>query len=211
MNNGAHEIKHQNAMQAQRNFAQLMAHVANLYCMNGSSSLSQQEAAGLTLSVTYTLGIIDASPEEAVQALCVDDPIALWHERLAALDSRIDNALTTWKRIVLTMPPIHNVALRDTLISLGDLKSRYGTRFAAHTVPCDIDYQLSEPIDINLRGLDFIEVWLAQLERETIWIAHFDVDSCISTLERVCPDYRGLHINLYDLLSAHASELKLKM
>lgn len=198
-------------MRAQQNIAQLMTHVASLYCMNGSSSLSQHEMAELTLSVAYTLGLADATPEEAIHVLSIDDPVALWHSRLVELDCRIDNALVTWKRIVLVMPPIRNVALRDTLVSLGDLKSRYDTRFAAHAVPCDIDYQLSEPIDITLRGLDYIEAWLAQLERETTWIAQFDVDSCISTLERICPDYRGLHINLYDLLTAHASELKLKM
>lgn len=211
MNSDIQEAGRRKPMRAQHNFAQLMAHVASLYCMNGSSSLSQQEMAELTLSIAYTLGRADATPEEAIQALNADDPIALWHSHLAALDCRIDNALVTWKRIVLAMPLIRNVALRDTLASLGDLKSRYDTRFAAHTVPCDIDYQLSEPIDTNLRGLDYIEAWLAQLERETMWIAQFDVDSCISTLERVCPDYRGLHINLYDLLFAHASELERKM
>lgn len=211
MNSNIQGTGRRNAMRAQHNFAQLMTHVASSYCMNGSSSLSQQEMAELTLSVAYTLGLADSTPEEAAQTLGADNPIALWHERLAVLDSRIDNALVMWKRIILAMSPIHNVALRDTLASLGDLKSRYDKRFAAHTVLCDIDYQLSEPIDTNLRGLDYIEAWLAQLERETMWIAQFDVDSCISTLERVCPDYRGLHINLYDLLSTHASELKLKM
>ena len=210
MNNGIQGTERRHVMRAQHNFAQLMAHVASLYCMNDSSSLSQQEMAELALSVTYVLGVADSPAEEAVQALSIDDPIALWHSRLAALDSRIDNALAIWRRIVLTMPPIHNVALRDTLASLGNLKSRYDTRFAAHTVPCDIDYQLSKPIDINLKGLDYIEAWLTQLERETIWIAQFDVNSCITTLERICPDYRGLHVNLYDLLSAHAGELKLK-
>lgn len=39
-------------------------------------------------------------------------------------------------------------------------------------------------------------------------IAQFEVDSCIAVLERVCPDYRGLHVNLYDLLLPHESELK---
>jgi hypothetical protein len=28
-------------------------------------------------------------------------------------------------------------------------------------------------------------------------------------LERVCPDYRGLHVNLYDLLLPHEDELRL--
>ena len=211
MNSEIQGTKCQSVMRAQHHFAQLMAYVASLYCMNGSSSLSHQEMSELVQSVTYTLGIADSPAEDAIRVLGADDSIVLWHSRLAVLDGRIDDALAVWERIVLIMPPIRNVSLRDTLVSLGNLKSRYDTRFAAHTVPCDIDYQPSEPIDIDLQGLDYIEAWLAQLERETMWIAQFDVDSCISTLERVCPDYRGLHINLYDLLFAHASELEHKM
>ena len=197
-----------NLAHAQRNFARLITHVANLYCTDGSSSISAQEMTQLTASVTYVLGIAGASSEEAAETLCVNDPIALWHECLAALDARVDAALVTWQNIVLTMPPIRNVALRDTLASLGDIKRRYDTRFAAHEAPCDIDYQLSEPVDVHLQGLDYIEAWLAQLEHETRWIAQFDTASCIAVLERVCPDYRGLHVNLYDLLLPHESEPK---
>ena len=197
-----------NLARVQRNFARLMAYVANLYCMDGSSSVSAQEMVQLTASVTYVLGIADATAEEAARTLCVDDPIALWHKHLAALDARTDAALVTWRNIVLAMSPIRNVSLRDTLASLGDLKLRYDARFAAHEIPCDIDYQLSEPIDVHLQGLDYIEAWLAQLERETHWIAQFDTASCIAVLERTCPDYRGLHVNLYDLLSTHVNELK---
>lgn len=62
-------------------------------------------------------------------------------------DARVDAALNIWREIVAAMPPIRNVALRDTLASLGELKRLYDTRFAAHVVPYDIDYQLSEPID----------------------------------------------------------------
>lgn len=86
---------------------------------------------------------------------------------------------------------------------------RYDVYFAAHEVPCDIDYQLSSPVDPSLAGLDYIEAYLAQLLVETRWIAQFDVDSCISVLERICPDYRGLHVSLYDLLVPHEDELVL--
>lgn len=197
-----------NLAHAQHNFARLMAYVANLYCMNESSSVSAREMAQFAASVTYVLGIADATEEETARTLCADNPIALWHEHLAALDARTDAALATWQNIVLAMPPIRNVSLRDTLTSLGNLKLRYDTRFAAHEVPCDIDYQLSKPIDMRLQGLDYVEAWLAQLERETHWIAQFDTPSCIAVLERICPDYRGLHVNLYDLLSMHADELQ---
>ena len=196
-----------NIARAQENFARLMTHVARLYCVDGSSTISVFEAQELATSVAYVLGIADASAEEAARALAVDDPIALWHEGLAALDARVDAALQTWREIVTTMPPIRNVSLRDTLASLGELRTSYNTYFAAHEVPCDIDYQLSEPIDAQLRGIDYIEAWLAQLLAETRWIAGFDVESCIAVLERVCPDYRGLHVNLYDLLLPHEAEL----
>ena len=78
---------------------------------------------------------------------------------------------------------------------------------AAHEIPCDIDYQLSEPVDPQLLGLDYIEAWLAQLLAETRWIAQFDAASCVNVLERTCPDFKGLRVNLYDLLIPHEDEL----
>ena len=192
---------------AQGSFARLMAHVARLYCMGESSSISNYEVQELATSVAYVLSIADATAEEAARVLDVEDPIALWHDGLDALDARMDAALGTWREIVAIMPPIRNVALRDTLASLGELRRRYDTRFAAHEVPCDIDYQLSAPVGPQLLGLDYIEAWLAQLLVETRWIAQFDAGSCIAALECTCPDYRGLHVNLYDLLLPHEDEL----
>ena len=88
--------------------------------------------------------------------------------------------------------------------ALGDC---FDTHFAAHEVPCDIDYQPSKPVNPQLLGLDYIEAWLAQLLAETRWIAQFDAASCVNVLERACPDYTGLHVNLYDLLLPHENEL----
>ncbi len=93
--------------------------------------------------------------------------------------------------------------------SLGELRQRYDTRFAAHVVPCDIDYQLSEPVDPGLLGIDYVEAYLARLLVEARWIARFDVEGCIAVLERACPDYRGMHVNLCDLLLPHEDELLL--
>lgn len=192
---------------ASENLAAVMAHVVNLYCAGGSSSVSAYEANELAKSVAYVLGIADAAPEEAAQVLDVDDPIALWQDAVCALETRMDDTLALWHEVVVAMPPIRNVALRDTLASLGELKRRYDVYFAAHEVPCDIDYQLSVPVDPSLEGLDYVEAWLAQLLAEARWIKQFDLDSCISVLKRVCPDYRGLHVNLYDLLLPHEGDL----
>ena len=48
---------------------------------------------------------------------------------------------------------------------------------------------------------------LAERRAEARWIARFDVEGCIAVLERTCPDYRGLHVNLYDLLLPHERKL----
>ena len=196
-----------NADRASESFARLMAHVAGLYCAGGSSSVSAFEAHELAMSVAFALGIADATPEEAAIVLDVDDPVALWHEGVRALQRRTDAALALWRDMVATMPPIHNVALRDTLASLGELRRRYDVHFAAHEIPCDIDYQLSEPVDPGLLGIDYVEAYLARLLVEARWIARFDVEGCIAVLERACPDYRGMHVNLCDLLLPHEDEL----
>lgn len=193
---------------AAANLASLMKHVANLYCAGGSSSISLLEAHELAASVSYVLGISDATPEEAAAVLSAGDPVSLWRNGLAELNNRMNAILALWREAVETMPSINNVALRDTLLSLGKLRSRYDVMFAAHEVPCDIDYQLSSPADAKLLGLDYIEAWLEQLLLEVRWIARFDTVSCIRVLERICPDYRGLHVNLYDLLLPYESELE---
>ena len=198
---------HLNPRRAQQNFSHLVAHVAGLYCMGGSSSVSSHEAQGLAMSVAYVLGIADATADEAACVLDVEDPVVLWHECLDVLDACVEAVLDVWREIIAAMPSIRNVALRDTLASLGELRRLYDTRFAAHVVPCDIDYQLSASVDPRLMGLDYIEAWLAQLLAETRWIACFDAKSCIAVLECSCPDYRALHVDLYDLLCPHEDEL----
>jgi len=60
---------------AQENFVRLMTHVASLYCMGGSSSISGYEAQELTMSVAYVLGIPATTAEDAVRMLDVEDPI----------------------------------------------------------------------------------------------------------------------------------------
>ncbi len=205
---GTISISNQHTMRGQDNFARLMTYVANLYCAGGSSSISNLEAKELTMSVAYVLGIADAKADHAARVLEADDPVALWHACLDGLDAQVDDALDMWREVVTTMPPIRNVALRDTLASLGGLRRSYDTRFAAHEVPCNIDYQLSVPVDPGLMGIDYVEAYLAQLLAETRWIARFDAESCVAVLERTCPDYRGLHVNLYDLLLPHKDELR---
>lgn len=127
--------------------------------------------------------------------------LAFYERQVKHLEERVEALLVIRKRVCELMPPLRNVSLRDTLGSIGKIRALYDIRFRAHEVPCDIQYQLSCPVYDSLMGIDYLEAWISELLKEAIWIAQFTPGSCISVLERFCPDYRGLHVNLSTFLN----------
>lgn len=127
--------------------------------------------------------------------------LAFYERQVKHLEKRVEALLVIRKRVCELMPPLRNVSLRDTLGSIGKISALYDIRFRAHEVPCDTQYQLSCPVDDSLMGIDYLEAWISELLKEAIWIAQFTPGSCISVLERFCPDYRGLHVNLSTFLN----------
>ena len=194
---------------AMGNFGFLYRKLVGLYTGDGTGLLSHAEATQLAESLSYVLRIDDPSCPEALLELAGEDPEALFARRQAELAGRVDDALGTWRSVCLTMPPLHNVSLRDTLESIGRIKTSYDTYFSAHEVPCDnIQYQLGAPVDESLRGIDYLQAWLDRLLFESRWIARFTLESCVAVLERDCPDYKGLHVNLYGLLERSEADLR---
>lgn len=193
--------------QARENLALLFCKLSALYTGGGTTSLSRSEAAQLATSLSYQLGLNGAPDAEAVRILCSATPDELLQHAQTRLAKRTDAALLTWREACETMPPFRNVALRDTLVSIGNVKRTYDTYFAAHEAPCCIDYPLSCPIDERLQGIDYLQAWLDQLLIEARYAAGYTFESCIAVLEQACPDYRGLHVNLHDLLRMNESEL----
>lgn len=183
---------------ALRGFATLMTHVCNLYTCGESSSVSEAEAHELAESIFYVLGAADDDGREVLALLASDDVIAVWTEKRRRLEARIPKVMELWRRAERTMPQIRNIALRDTLASIGRLPGCYDTFFAAHEVPCVIDYPLSIPVSERLEGLDYVEAWLFRFLHEAQFLARFDVKEMAAYLDAWCPDYRGLLINLYD-------------
>lgn len=52
------------------------------------------------------------------------------------------------------------------------------------------------------RSFDLLQRFIvAEGIKETAWIAQLDLGDSIAALEAAWPDYRGLHVSLYDLPS----------
>ena len=183
--------------QAIGGFAELMGHICALYTCGESSSVSEFEAHELAESALYVLGLTDETAQQTLDLLASDDIVSIWTQKRSELESRIPGVMELWQRAATVMPPIRNIALRDTLASIGRLPQAYDTFFAAHEVPASIDYPLSKPLSEQLKGLDYVEAWLTQLLEEAQFLACFNVDEMTAYLDAWCPDYRGLLINLY--------------
>ena len=126
------------------------------------------------------------------------DLVRVWGERRQRLQDRVAEVMALWEETVRTMPSVRNIALRDTLESIGTLPRVYDAFFRAHEVPVSVDYPLSVPVDESLQGLDYLEVWLTQLLAEARFLARFNVNDMVAYLQSWCPDYQGLIINLYE-------------
>ena len=184
--------------QAMAGFAKLMNHICMLFTFGESSSVSEFEGRELAESALYVLGLTDETMQQTLGLLASDDIVSIWAQKRSELESRIPVVMVLWQRVIAIMPPIRNIALRDTLASIGRVPQTYDTFFAAHEVPASIDYPLSKPLSEQLKGLDYVEAWLTQLLEEAQFLARFDVGEMTAYLEAWCPDYRGLLINLYD-------------
>ena len=150
----------------------------------------------------YVLGLAPETTEQTIALISADDVVAVWARKRAEFEARIPQVMGLCQHVAGIMPPIRNIALRDTLASIGRLPQAYDTFFAAHEVPANIDYPLSKPVSEEFKGLDYVEAWLTQLLAEAQFLARFDTVEMVTYLESWCPDYCGLLINLYDPINA---------
>lgn len=150
------------------------------------SALEEESVAGMS---AHTVAVFDA-----------DDIVAAWHAALARLDEHVTRTMELHARVVATLPQLENLALWDTLASIRTLPRRYDTRFAAHEVAAEIDYQLQVPVSEELLGIDYVDAWLARLLAEAQQLAAMDIDTVRASLNRVDPEWKYSVANLLDLL-----------
>ena len=123
-------------------------------------------------------------------------------QRRAQRDAALTIAL--WRKVVAALPPLENRSLRDTLRSIGRGFRRYDTRFFPQRFDCDIDYQLAVPVSESLLGINYVNQYLTRLAAENSLLTRLPQGEVRAVLERSCPDWRGLLVNLYAPAAANA-------
>ena len=193
----------EDALQAQENLWQLLCRQARLYAPD-SSSLPSETAAALTESILLTLG---ADSDPAI--LLSENLPERFRQGQRRLRQKTEVTRRLWQAAWATRPEVENYSLLDTLNSLKHFPARYDLRFFSQEIPCDMDYQLSQPVPEALRGVDYVNEWLRRLCLEQNFLNCFEPALVRAVLERSCPDYGGLLINLYEPIAVNALGLAL--
>ena len=195
----------------QEKLAALLVRQIALYTANESSSVPAAAARELLRGVLFFLAV----PEEAdgggeadrAARICtllscdLADELAHGQHR-AQRDSALTLAL--WRKVVAALPPLENRSLRDTLRSIGRGFRRYDTRFFPQRFDCDIDYQLAQSVSESLLGINYVNQYLTRLAAENSLLTRLPQGEVRAVLERSCPDWRGLLVNLYAPVAANA-------
>ena len=193
----------EDTLQAQEAMWALLRRQARLYAPE-SSSLPTETAAALAESILLTLGA-DRDP----RVLLATDLPEKFRQGQRRLRQKVELTRRLWQTAWVTRPEAENRSLLDTLNSLKHFPDRYDLRFFAQEIPCDIDYQLSQPVPETLRGVDYVNEWLRRLCLEQNFLGRFDPALVRAVLDRSCPDYRGLLINLYEPIAVNSLGLAL--
>ena len=160
------------------------------------SSVPAEKAQALMASLCMTLEI--QNPARARQLLHGDAGAALAAGQ-KHLQYRWALCRQLWQRAADTAPVWQNLALRETLESIGQsitAKAAYHVQFFAHELPCSIDYPLCDPVPETLQGAEYLAEYLKRLCEENALLAAVNQAAARRMALASCPDYAKLLVNL---------------
>lgn len=177
---------------------QLMKVQVRRYTGGDSSSVPVELAEELLESVLFTLGI-DPKGELNLDKLnlemAYEDLLKMGQKRL---EKKLTCAKWLWHELCLQLSPLENISLHDTLKGFDGFWKQYNASFFAHQIPCDIDYQLANPVPNTRKGVDYVIEYLTRLTLENTFLKAFETKRCKQVLETYYLDYKGLLVNLYE-------------
>ncbi|NCB51407.1 MAG: hypothetical protein EOM54_05940 [Clostridia bacterium] len=187
----------------------LLEKQAARYTTGDSSSLREETAQELLVSIRFTLDLYLRERGLPAGLLVSADMDEVFSLGIGMIEKALEEFGRLYETACLGAPDILNVSFRDTLSSIGTFRRRYDYRLFAHTIPCDVDYQLCRPVPEELLGVEYLNEYLRRIVIENDFLLRFPKVRVIKLLESYCPDYRDLLINLYDPVATNAIGLAL--
>lgn len=192
----------------QEKLLRLLSHQVERYTMGDSTSIRAELAQELLNSICCCLGITD-QPDGRWRHLLNCDIELEYQKGLARIEKKKQFGRRLWQTVCTNLPPVENISMLDTLTSIGGFWKCYDSLFFAHEIPADIDYQLAVPVPEACQGIDYVIRYLENLLCENLFLSEYPADDLLPLLDRYCPDFRGLLVNLFEPVITDAIGLAL--
>ncbi|NCB73254.1 MAG: hypothetical protein EOM51_00705 [Clostridia bacterium] len=187
----------------------LLKRRTELYTMGDSSSVRIETAQELMRSIEFCIGLYLKHSGSSRKLLAESELEELFSLGQKLIEEQLELGKKLYSKACLTAPEIENLSYQDTLRSIGGFFKHYDYRFFAHLIPCDIDYQLCNPVRESMLGIEYLNDYLGRIIIENDFVRKFNKESAESLLKAYCSDYKGLLINLYSPLAANSVGLAL--
>ena len=201
-------LSEEEQFQIQEELLKLLARQTRKYTSGDSSSVPVEIGQELMDSIFFCIGVGLQGKEYMGQIdrrLLLDKDLASMLDKgIAYIRASLEYGERLWNKICMSLPKVENRSMKDTLKSIGTFWKNYDYRFFAHEIPCDIDYQLSIPVSEQKKGVLYVLAYLERLAVENHFLSYFEEGAMLPVLNRYCPDYEGLLINLYEPIATNA-------
>lgn len=181
----------------------VMTEIVDYFTKGTSSSVREEVAEQLILSIYYTLGLSlknQKSIKESIDLIKNKDMKLLFAEGEKVLQEKVDKCKGLLEIINKTKIRTENYAYIDTIdYGVPLFFEKYDRRFASHETPGSIDYPLAIE-EIHLVGIEYIEDYLNKLVLENKFCEYFDVLEIEALLEGFCNNSKHMLINIFKLV-----------
>ena len=165
------------------------------YTMGQSTSVRADTAQMLLRSLCFSLEQLhQAQPE---RDLLREAPDALLREAAETVRRQTARTRLQYRRACRCLYQEESLSLWETLRGISGFFRDYDPQFFAAEVPCDIDYQLDQPVPDDLAGVAWLRDYLDRLLTEDAVLRRFRPDAVRRVLAASCPHHRELLVNLY--------------
>ena len=165
------------------------------YTMGQSTSVRTDTAEMLLRSICFFLDqLYRAWPE---RDLLREPPDSILQEGAEVVRRQTARTRLQYRRACRCLYQEESLSLRETLRGIGGFFHDYDPQFFAAEVPCDIDYQLNQPVADDLVGVAWLRDYLDRLLTEDTILRRFHPEAVRRVLAASCPDHQELLVNLY--------------
>ena len=169
-----------------------------------STSMTVEKAQDLLESIIYSLSLVISTSGLSAEDVLQQDFSVMLGQARKLIENNWKNLNEEWARICIDAPEINNIYYVSTLKSIGNFFKKYDFYYAAHQIPCSIDYPLVKAVPDNLKGISYIENYLASIKIENEFVKKVTQKKVLELLQEMTPRYEENYFNICEAVFLNA-------